>query len=104
MVQAAAEQDRASGNISTTPSSLFEEVADILIDPASGDAITVRDATFTASTTRREISVVDGIPNFFVPAEFPPGKGLSDVTDMVRAFYEETPFPNYDGFDSRESL
>ncbi len=27
-----------------------------------------------------------------------------DVTDTVKAFYEETPFPNYDDLDSRESL
>jgi len=27
-----------------------------------------------------------------------------DVTEMVKAFYEETPFPNYDDLDTRESL
>ena len=27
-----------------------------------------------------------------------------DVIDMVQAFYEETPFPNYNDLDSRESL
>jgi hypothetical protein len=27
-----------------------------------------------------------------------------DVTEMVKAFYEETPFPNYDDIDSRETL
>jgi SAM-dependent methyltransferase len=30
--------------------------------------------------------------------------GQSDVTEQVKAFYEETPFPNYDDFDSVESL
>ena len=32
------------------------------------------------------------------------GESRSDVTDTVRAFYEETPFPNYDEFDSVASL
>ena len=44
----------------------------------------------------------DGIPNLFVPLD-----GLatdSDVTELVKAFYEETPFPNYDDLNSRESL
>ncbi|MFZ0544600.1 MAG: class I SAM-dependent methyltransferase [Candidatus Promineifilaceae bacterium] len=27
-----------------------------------------------------------------------------DVTEMVQAFYEENPFPNYEGLDSRQSL
>ena len=26
-----------------------------------------------------------------------------DVTEMVKAFYEETPLPNYDDIDSRET-
>ena len=52
----------------------------------------------------RQISVIDGIPNFFVPADFDAKSRWADVTEVVKAFYEETPFPNYDGFDSRESL
>lgn len=90
--------------MNSEPSSLFAELADILQDPASGDAIQVRGGEFFAATAGRRIEVTDGIPNFFVPTTFPEGKGLRDVTELVKAFYEETPFPNYDGFDSRESL
>jgi SAM-dependent methyltransferase len=43
-----------------------------------------------------------GIPRLFAPNEWPDGR--SDVTDIVKAFYEETPFPNYDGLDTRDSL
>jgi len=53
---------------------------------------------------RPQAGLTDGIPNFFFPATFPAGKGIRNVTDLVKAFYEETPFPNYDGFDSRQSL
>jgi SAM-dependent methyltransferase len=50
----------------------------------------------------RRYPVADGIPCLFAPNEWPAGR--SDVTDMVKAFYEDTPFPNYDSLDSRESL
>jgi SAM-dependent methyltransferase len=43
-----------------------------------------------------------GIPRLFTPNHWPAGK--SDVTDIVKEFYERTPFPNYDGLDSRGSL
>jgi SAM-dependent methyltransferase len=42
------------------------------------------------------------IPRLFAPTQWPPGK--CDVTEIVKAFYEETPFPNYDGMDTRDSL
>ena len=90
--------------ISQTPASLFAEHAAILEDPASGDAVQVDGERFTAVPSGRRIDVADGIPNFFVPVEHDRGAALGDVTDAVKAFYEETPFPNYDGFDSRESL
>jgi SAM-dependent methyltransferase len=44
----------------------------------------------------------NGIPLLFHPHD---AKDQSrDVTDVVKAFYEENPFPNYDEFDSKESL
>jgi len=46
--------------------------------------------------------ITDGIPQLFVPNEW--GGGKLDVTNVVKDFYEETPFPNYDDLDSRESL
>ena len=46
--------------------------------------------------------VTDGIPCLFAPNVWPEGK--TDVTDIVKAFYEDTPFPNYDDLDTRDSL
>ena len=85
-------------------SPLFEKHAAILRDPASGAAIVVENGALLAAAGGRRIDVAEGIPNFFVPADHEPGSTLNDVTQIVRAFYEETPFPNYDGLDSRESL
>jgi SAM-dependent methyltransferase len=42
------------------------------------------------------------IPCLFAPNEWPTDK--RDVTDIVKQFYETTPFPNYDGLDTRDSL
>src|SRR4051812_21139265 len=55
-----------------------------------------------SSDGQRHYPVVDGIPCLFAPNTWPDGK--SDVTDMVKSFYEETPFPNYDDLDAREPL
>jgi SAM-dependent methyltransferase len=46
--------------------------------------------------------VQDGIPCLFAPNEWPANP--TDVTDIVQKFHEQTPFPNYDGLDSRDSL
>jgi SAM-dependent methyltransferase len=46
--------------------------------------------------------VQSGIPCLFMPNHWPRSK--TDVTEIVKEFYEETPFPNYDGLDSRDSL
>src|SRR5215207_9679888 len=46
--------------------------------------------------------IQSGIPCLFAPNTWPEGK--TDVTDVVKEFYEETPFPNYDGLDTRDSL
>src|SRR5262245_18194269 len=60
-----------------------------------------RDA-LTCGAWAQRYPVVDGIPQLFVPNEW--GGGKLDVTDIVKEFSEETPFPNYDDLDSRESL
>ena len=101
--QTVAGRAKPTAVISPVPSAVFQEFAGMLIDPAGGDGFSVSGGEFVASRSGRRLQVIDGIPNFFVPSEAAPG-GPEDVTEMVKAFYEETPFPNYDGFDSRESL
>jgi 2-polyprenyl-3-methyl-5-hydroxy-6-metoxy-1,4-benzoquinol methylase len=46
--------------------------------------------------------VQDGIPQLFWQNDWPADK--PDVTSAMQAFYEKTPFPNYDEFDSAEAL
>ncbi len=58
------------------------------------------DDRLTCAACRHEFEVVDGIPLLFWPNEW----SGDDVTEDVKAFYEETPFPDYDEFDSVDSL
>jgi len=46
--------------------------------------------------------ITDNIPQLFWPTEWDGSK--QDVTDQIKAFYEKTPFPDYDEFDSIGSL
>ena len=60
------------------------------------------DDSVTCARCGHRYPIEDGIPLLFAPHE---GFGKSgDVTADVKAFYEETPFPNYDEHDSVRSL
>ena len=62
----------------------------------SGDA-----ASMECSNCYRSFSSQNGIPLLFWPNEW---DSQDDVTDAVKAFYEENPFPNYERMDSAWSL
>jgi SAM-dependent methyltransferase len=81
---------------------LFHELGDILECPATGKPLCAENGALAVAGSDRRYSATDGIPNLFVPAT--PAPEHVDVTELVKAFYEETPFPNYDDLDSRESL
>ncbi|HEV7991854.1 MAG TPA: methyltransferase domain-containing protein [Gemmatimonadaceae bacterium] len=51
---------------------------------------------------RRAYEVTGDIPRMFTSNEWDDDRG--DVTDRIKQFYEATPFPNYDDFDSAGSL
>lgn len=44
----------------------------------------------------------NGVLSFFYPNEWEGDK--ADITEKMKSFYEETPFPNYDDFDNAGSL
>ena len=86
------------------PDTGFLAVRELLCCPVDGAPL-----AWDASTGRlvgaracHSFPVEAGIPQLFAPNEWPAGR--TDVTDLVKEFYEETPFPNYDGLDTRESL
>jgi SAM-dependent methyltransferase len=74
----------------------------LLCCPRCGGELAERGEALACSGCERSFAVDDQIPLLFWPNEWSAER--EDVTDVVRAFYEETPFPDYDDFDSVESL
>lgn len=62
----------------------------------------VVDERLVCSECRQIFLISDNIPLMFVPNDW--SEDRVDVTADVKAFYEETPFPNYEEFDSVGSL
>src|SRR5207245_7402671 len=76
---------------------------DIFVCPACRGSLRVGEGPrrVACATCARSFGCDQGIPLFFWPTEW---TGKSDVTEIVKTFYEATPFPNYDDMDSTESL
>jgi carbamoyltransferase len=72
-------------------------------DPVSGDPLTVNECCARNPRTGRTFPVEEGIPRLFVPTDAGELDG-ADVTDIVKGFYEQTPFPNYDDVDTPRAL
>lgn len=85
------------------PSSQLLQQSDLLVCPACASPLqTCQDhRAISCSGCARAFAVDDGIPVLFWPTEW---TSKVDVTELVKSFYEETPFPNYDDLDSPESL
>lgn len=76
-------------------------IADLLSCPTSGRAMRVAGRAYVSEgDPGLAFPIEEGIVRAFVPHE-PMG---GDVTERIKAFYEETPFPNYDDLDDVGSL
>ncbi len=82
--------------------SAFRDCANILECPVTGEPLIAAEDGWISRSGRRQYPIENGISRLFAPVG--PARSDRDVTETVKAFYEETPFPNYDGSDSRESL
>ncbi|HEU4700735.1 MAG TPA: methyltransferase domain-containing protein [Gemmatimonadales bacterium] len=83
-------------------SALTERHLDLLACPACQGVLRADDGHLRCAAGGHAFPVEEGIPLLYWPTEWDPTK--PDVTEQVRAFYEETPFPNYDDFDDVGSL
>ena len=76
---------------------------DVLSCPCgSGSPLERVNGNYLAALCGHEFPVTDGIPQLYWAHDT--AGNPSDVTERVKAFYEETPFPNYDDHDSVRSL
>src|SRR5215207_1801501 len=71
--------------------------------PIDGETLVWDRAAHQLRDSRHNYPITTGIPVLFAPRTAP-GGAENDVTDVVKNFYEVTPFPNYDGLDTRDSL
>jgi SAM-dependent methyltransferase len=71
-------------------------------DPVTGEPLVVTETCAYNPSTRTCYPVTDGIPRLFVPTMSTDAG--ADVTELVKQFYEKTPFPNYDDLDNQRAL
>ena len=73
-----------------------------LVCPKCEDGLVGLDDGVACEGCGERFPVEDGIPLLYWPNEWEAGR--ADVTEEVRAFYEETPFPSYEELDDANSL
>jgi SAM-dependent methyltransferase len=74
----------------------------ILCCPRCGAGLALREDELACAGCSQDFPVTHAIPQLFWPNDWSDER--RDVTEAMRSFYEETPFPNYDDFDSIGSL
>ena len=75
---------------------------ELLCCPSCGADLSLEGDRLTCASCGHSFESSGNIPLLFWTNEWSTSK--QDVTEAVKAFYEETPFPNYDEFDSVDSL
>ena len=73
-----------------------------MLCPVCGGGIDFSSERIHCLSCRHEFRSEEGIPQLFWRNDWPAGK--PDVTEIIQAFYEEVPFPNYDEVDSATTL
>lgn len=75
---------------------------DILCCPGCEGRLELSGSGLKCINCHQDYPVQDNIPQLFWPSEWDPSR--QDVTEEIKSFYEENPFPNYDDFDNVASL
>ena len=81
---------------------MLTPLIDILRCPRCGGRVDERKEALACNKCTQTYPIANGIPQLFIPNEW--GESKLDVTDIVKDFYEEAPFPSYDDLDNRASL
>ncbi|MGH7289383.1 MAG: carbamoyltransferase family protein, partial [Myxococcota bacterium] len=77
-------------------------LGDRLASPCCGGVLAADGSDLACARCGQRFPLAEGIPRLFWPHEEFAREG--DVTEIVKAFYEENPFPNYEEQDSLRSL
>jgi 2-polyprenyl-3-methyl-5-hydroxy-6-metoxy-1,4-benzoquinol methylase len=77
-------------------------LSDLWCSPNAQGELRIEGEQVVCAKSGQSFPITDGIPQLFWPHEASdPSKNL---TEVVKEFYEEMPFPNYDDYDSVRSL
>ena len=82
--------------------SYFQKHADIFVCPECASGLFFRDDEIKCQTCGARYPIVDNIPLLF--GKHKGSSDKRDVTERVKEFYEENPFPGYDDFDDVAGL
>ena len=85
------------------PAGVSGEWLSILRCPACGRPLAGDDVDLRCASCSMRFPITDGIPRLFLMRR-EDGLPANDVTESVKAFYEENPFPNYDETDTLRAL
>jgi len=90
--------------VAFTPDSNFLAIRNFLRCPMDGVPLVYDSAgeRLVGECGCHSYPIESGIPILYAANDWPADK--VDVTEIVRQFYEKTPFPDYDGLDNRDSL
>ncbi|MFH1559945.1 MAG: methyltransferase domain-containing protein [Chloroflexota bacterium] len=93
-----------SDHIDSKVPSLIAKQMDLLVCPVCGGTLgaSLDGLMLNCSKCNRSFRCENGIPLLFWPNEWE--RSTSDVTDSIRTFYEDNPFPNYEDLDTDWSL
>lgn len=91
----------SSTTIPTDVKGLLQEYAGVIVCPSCHGTLSATDHDVSCQKCNSIYPIDSGIPLLYCPHD-PVQDG--QVTQTVKAFYEENPFPNYDDLDSRQSL
>ena len=75
---------------------------DLLACPVCRQPLKPAEDRFLCASCPRTFMCEEGIPRLFWPNRW--DSSQPDVTDIVKTFYEDCPFPNYEGLESSWSL
>ncbi|MCH7745370.1 MAG: methyltransferase domain-containing protein [Chloroflexi bacterium] len=89
--------------IPSTIPSLVSQNVDLFACPVCGASLSISQdgQAMRCSECSHTFECENGIPLMFWPNEW---DSKTDVTEVVKSFYEENPFPNYEDMDSEWSL
>ncbi len=82
-------------------SGIYSKFIGLFACPKCSGTLRLQDDEFSCLGCKESYYFEDGIPSFFVLEK---NRSRESVTKVMKSFYEENPFPNYENIDSSETL